>query len=231
MFLILVVKINCLLVDMMSSVPSQTSEIGDKLDSLEKAVSSVSKTNIFIQSFTLLLVAGIGAYMTRYQLKHNKEQRDNELLIESLKWFEGRAQTRSIGISLVESKWQAKSDFRTRWISVLVNQAILLLSRKDPLGLIHDKANLYRIMSFLMSKSSFVKGLDRTLLSNTLKEYPDGERGETGISDELLLTWKTEFSETNDLYSMKESLTDLDRQKLQKLKAKKEKKTEKKCKK
>ena len=35
-------------------------------------------------------------------------------------------------------------DIRKRWIAVLVNQAILLLTRENSIDGIHERANLYR---------------------------------------------------------------------------------------
>ena len=82
-----------------------------------------------------------------------------ERLIESLHWFEGRTQKRSIGIAIVESGWDVKKnkEFQSKWTSVLTNQAIYLLTKEEKEEKkeeepFHEEQNLYRIINILIDK-------------------------------------------------------------------------------
>jgi hypothetical protein len=86
--------------------------------------------------------------------------KNREIFLDSLGWFEGGTQKRNIGIAIVESEWDKKDnkDFRSRWTSVLTNQAVYLLTRKPTKGkekepVFHEEQNLIRIMDILMEKA------------------------------------------------------------------------------
>ncbi|HYN81705.1 MAG TPA: hypothetical protein VES88_09410, partial [Gemmatimonadaceae bacterium] len=49
--------------------------------------------------------------------------RHRDILYESLKWFEGGTQKRSIGIAVVNTSWHTFDDFRPLWTEVFANQA------------------------------------------------------------------------------------------------------------
>ena len=51
--------------------------------------------------------------------------------VDSLKWFEGKTQKRSIGLAIIEANWGDHKDLQKTWTSVLVNQAIYLLTKKS----------------------------------------------------------------------------------------------------
>jgi len=133
----------------------------------------------------------LGWAFALYQLHTNKRQRTWELLLESLKWFEGGTQKRSIGIALVETKWEYQKEFRARWASILVNQAIHLLTRKKGCHARHERANLYRMMNFLMMKRAQLQGVERDLLAETLWAYsPSDGPGLRDLDPKPLEEWK-----------------------------------------
>jgi hypothetical protein len=147
-----------------------------------------------------ITVATAGWAIALFQFFGNRQQRIWELLLESLRWFEGGTQARSIGIALVESKWQHHEEFRSRWTSILMNQAIYLLTRKKERDAIHERANLYRIMNLLIETvdpSGHIADFDRELLRTTLEEYdPESGRGLIGLDTNCLNTWVHHFGGT-----------------------------------
>ena len=143
--------------------------------------------------FVPLLAAVIGWTFAIYQLVATRRQRTWELLLESLGWFEGGTQKRSIGIAVIETKWDHQKEFRTRWVSILVNQAIYLLTREKDRDARHERANLYRIMNLLAMHHVYIQDFERSLLAETLKEYSPEDRGLTGIDATRLETWRRCF--------------------------------------
>lgn len=143
-----------------------------------------------------LALAAAGWIIAVFQLYVNRRQRIWELLLESLRWFEGGTQPRSIGIALVESKWEYHEEFRSRWASILVNQAIYLLTRQKDRDAIHERANLYRIMNLLIETvdpSEPIVDFERELLCETLQRYPRSERGLIDLDPERLKAWTEHF--------------------------------------
>jgi hypothetical protein len=121
-------------------------------------------------------------------------QRTWDRLFDSLKWFEGDTQKRTIGIAVVESKWNDWPDFHARWLTVLVNQAIYLMSREKDQKARHERANLYRIMAFLVREVGEISAIDRQLLAEALREYePNSARGLHDLDPERLKTWRRAF--------------------------------------
>jgi len=168
----------------------------ERLDAIED---KLKKQNQWFQPAIVLglIVAAAGWIIALFQFYGTRKQRTWELLLESLRWFEGGTQPRSIGIALVESKWQYHKEFRGRWASILVNQAIYLLTRKKNRDAIHERANLYRIMDLLINTvdpSGHIAEIERQLLGETLKRYdPDSGSGLRGLDDTRLETWRQHF--------------------------------------
>ena len=70
-------------------------------------------------------------------------------VLDSLRWFEGKTQRRSIGISVIEGNWARFPDLQGTWTAVLANQAVYLLSESGQDDAWHERANLQRIMRLL----------------------------------------------------------------------------------
>jgi hypothetical protein len=91
---------------------------------------------------------------------------------ESLKWFEGETQKRSIGIAVVEAGWKRGREFRPMWTRVLANQAIYLLVEQTqqghPEGTAHERHNLARIMTFLIEHKCSLDPAQRRALGTAV---------------------------------------------------------------
>jgi len=109
------------------------------------------------------LAAAFGGWAIAFQtLKRTLEEqritRDEQLKMQlreqvanSLKWFEGGSQKRSIGIADIETHIRDAQfmAFYTTWAKVLVNQAIYLLTESDQSQSLHETDNLERILNLL----------------------------------------------------------------------------------
>ena len=137
------------------------------------------------------VIAALGAtvafFLTRYWNKRDAEAsarevmrvRDKEILYESLKWFEGRTQNRSIGIAVVSTSWTKYPEFRELWIEVLANQAIYLLTASKQADKQHEHENLRRIMEILTREVALLTNSTRIVLISTIEQksrstYPGG---------------------------------------------------------
>ncbi len=170
------------------------------LQRIDEIKEKISKRNLWFQPTIILtiVVAVIGWSLAIFQFIGNRKQRVWELLLESLRWFEGNTQKRSIGIALVESKWDFHKEFQSRWASILINQAIYLLTREKKQDAIHERANLYRIMNLLIEKvgpSGQIVEFQRKLLGETIKAYPKLNRGLINLDPERFKEWEKFFCE------------------------------------
>ena len=169
------------------------------LERINKIEDKQKKEDPWLQPPIVLafVIAVAGWVIAIFQFFGNRGQRTWELLLESLRWFEGGTQPRSIGIALVESKWAFHPEFRGRWASILVNQAIYLLTRKNDRDAIHERANLYRIMDLLINKvdqSGLIGKIEHQLLSESLSKYdPKSDRGLIDLDHKIFESWKKHF--------------------------------------
>jgi len=106
--------------------------------------------------------------------KEAERSKQRDVLYESLKWFEGGTQKRSIGIAVVNTSWNAFEEFRSLWIEVFANQAIYLLTASDQAEKPHEHDNLRRIMDLLVQQSSRIKKETNELLADTIDRKFNG---------------------------------------------------------
>jgi hypothetical protein len=70
-------------------------------------------------------------------------------LLDSLKWFEGGIQSRAVGLAVIEGHWVDHPELRPTWTSVLVAQAVYILSKPESELPQHETRNLQRILALL----------------------------------------------------------------------------------
>ncbi|WP_299414665.1 hypothetical protein [Acaryochloris sp. IP29b_bin.148] len=185
--------------------------------SLEEYSSKDSSSNMF--SFpsldSAIIAAGIGlagvvgsSVLANNQAKISNRREKWEILFNSLEWFGRDPFLRSTAISVVETKWEYHDDFRKRWASIFISQAIYILkssaNNKKGSELSIEKLNLYRIMDLLTntkdrtninaaSKDNYFSR-DLTLqelkfMIDALKEYRDNNNDFLYIGDEVINSW------------------------------------------
>ena len=127
--------------------------------------------------------------------KEADRARHRDILYESLKWFEGGVQKRSIGIAVVNTSWRTFDEFRPLWIEVLANQALYLLTVSDQKDKLHEHDNLRRIMEMVIAQRALLQADSRTILLRTMDEKRQGLIvGGLTLTNELaerLTTWHT----------------------------------------
>lgn len=183
-----------------------------------KEYSSInSESNIFsIPSLdSAIIAAGIGlagvvgsSVLANNQAKISNRREKWEILFNSLEWFGRDPFLRSTAISVVETKWEYHDDFRKRWASIFISQAIYILkssaNNKNGSELSIEKLNLYRIMNLLtntkdrtdinaVSEENYFS-TDLTLqelkfIIDALKEYRENNNDFLHIGDEVINSW------------------------------------------
>jgi hypothetical protein len=118
-----------------------------------------------------------------------------EALIESLKWFEGDTQKRSIGISIVAASWDEFPELQPTWLGILANQAVYLLIVSSQGEKLHEVTNLRRILRILSREGSRLDEVARQSLRTALDERtsPVSEKRKGGVdvgAVELMDWWR-----------------------------------------
>jgi hypothetical protein len=132
--------------------------------------------------------------------RRSAERADRDRLqahvLDSLKWFEGKTQKRSIGIAVVEGNWNKFAELRLTWLAVLTNQAIYLLAESGQDDAAHERSNLNRMMTLLSQTESSVSPDQRKSLVDAIDKNIKGA-GLRGIDRTLLDGWRSRFGPGN----------------------------------
>ncbi|KAI9135134.1 hypothetical protein [Acaryochloris sp. CCMEE 5410] len=162
-----------------------------------------------------IIAAGIGlagvvgsSVLANNQAKISNRREKWEILFNSLEWFGRDPFLRSTAISVVETKWEYHDDFRKRWASIFISQAIYILkssaNNKNGSELSIEKLNLYRVMNLLTNTKARTDinavneenyfSADLTLqelnfMINALKEYKENNNNFLHIGNEVINSW------------------------------------------
>jgi hypothetical protein len=122
------------------------------------------------------------------QLAQERAEREKFLahVLDSLHWFEGKTQPRSIGIGVVEGNWPRFPELQGTWTAILTNQAVYLLSVSGQKDASHERANLHRIMRLLCKpevqfsedqRDSLIEALHKNAAGQGLRGISESDRG------------------------------------------------------
>lgn len=142
-------------------------------------------------------VIGIGGWVVAIVLAvlgylERRRQRDTDLLLKTLRYFEGGTQKRNIGIGLVEGIWSKEEKHRPVIIPVLVNQFVYLLLQSNSKEVIHEERNLIRIAQLLMNDPNLKNTNHESyceMVDAIARKYSDPERGGLRITRPTLKMW------------------------------------------
>ena len=113
-------------------------------------------------------------------LEEARLARLEEHLFSSLDFFSGRTQRRSIGIAVVSANWDQFAHLRPTWTSLLVSQAIYLLTESESHHKTHELQNLKDILHVLLKPNSQISIGDkadlRVAIQNNRKNKPLPEK-------------------------------------------------------
>lgn len=132
--------------------PDNSSEILARLIQIEsKLEKQNSWSNAAFLSPLLIALGGwlAAGYFASSGRKAQDREKMREHLFDSLQWFEGGSQKRSIGVSVVEAHWKSHKEMQPIWRVLLFNQAIHLLSISKERESKTELDNLHRIMKIL----------------------------------------------------------------------------------
>jgi len=125
-------------------------------------------------------VVALVEYLLGY--RERRVQREDELLAQTLSYFDGGTQRRSIGLALVEGIWLRKKRQLDVVVPVLVNQMIYLLLSSDANDAVHEERNAIRLL-FLLERTiplTSDPGQHRPeILDALLRRY--GEKSDRGV--------------------------------------------------
>ncbi len=125
------------------------------------------------------------------QLARESAERDKYLshVLDSLRWFEGKTQRRSIGIGIVEGNWSRFPEIQSTWTAVLTNQAVYLLCESGQDDAQHEISNLHRIMALLSAPEVRFSQMQRESLNAALLKNAKGQ-GLRSVTDAERANWK-----------------------------------------
>lgn len=134
-------------------------------------------------------------YQMRQAQRAAQAGRLEQHLFDSLDWFSGKTQRRSIGIAVVKANWDAYKALRPTWLSVLVSQAIYLLKESESHHKSHEHANLYAIMDLVRKGRATLQASDRDELLAAVIENRSHEskNGLKDIDERHYKTWESEL--------------------------------------
>jgi hypothetical protein len=148
------------------------------------------------------VLGGLGGVLLQQHWHRNDQEKaaaraERERLqahvFDSLKWFEGRSQKRSIGIAVIEGNWSTFDDMRPTWLAILTNQAVYLLAESDSKDASHERANLDRITRLLVCHPATLSADQNSSIGHAIEENRSGKRLR-GIETESLDDWKSKLS-------------------------------------
>lgn len=153
------------------------------------------------KDWTLIgLIAGWVLALSQYVMNRadKRAEQTRQYLLDSLRWFSGESQPRSIGIAVIEASWESNAEMRPYWTRVLAVQAIHLLARSKDSDSRVEEANLDRIMTLLTRTDAVLSSRDRERLCRLLLQRGGGARVSSGGIDltnllEPLKTWTSHF--------------------------------------
>jgi len=114
-------------------------------------------------------------------------------VLDSLKWFEGKSQKRSIGIAVVEGNWARFPDLHSTWAAVLVNQAVYLLAESGQDDAKHEIDNFYRIQTLLNQPDANMTSLQKQAIAAAITRNAAGD-GLKGLNRKMLEDWRSALS-------------------------------------
>ena len=121
-----------------------------------------------------------------------------EHLFASLDFFSGRTQRRSIGIAVVKANWDRFPHLRPTWVSILVSQAIYLLTESGSHHKRHELQNLKDIVALLRRSDASVSAEDRVDLKKAFEFNRTYQKDETRdglkiVAESDLDEWESAF--------------------------------------
>jgi hypothetical protein len=150
----------------------------------------------------LVALLSLGFAVLQFHLNRKDQQRAKikEQLLGALQWFGKGIQERSIGIAVITAHWDDAPDLRKIWVSVLVSQALQILTRSEKQTDQTNSDNLNQIMDLLWRENldrdrrqALHEALSRAnCIDNSGNEKKKSNTG-LFVEEQKLQKWKTHF--------------------------------------
>ncbi|MDO8578465.1 MAG: hypothetical protein Q7R50_04725 [Dehalococcoidales bacterium] len=135
--------------------------------------------------------------------RERARQREEDLLVNTLSYFEGKSQKRSIGISLVEGIWTRKMERMDVLVPVLLNQTIYLLLSSSSVDAAHEERNLVRLLYLLkrcIPHTSNPNEYYPEILNALIRKDPEENEKGIPLSRPTLRYWFADFGGSEEHY-------------------------------
>ena len=149
------------------------------------------------------VIAGGGWIVAIFSLwigyKERVQFRREERLQETLQYFTGGTQKRSVGIALIEGVWNSHPGQMKVLVPVVSNQIVYLLLTTDSKSEAHEERNLVRLISLM---SDYVRRTPDSAtyvydVIDAIGRKLEGEGGGLDISPSTLELWRTKLEPKN----------------------------------
>lgn len=156
-------------------------------------LSDASLTNMKLQIAQTILASGgwVVAIMTLVLgYRERRQSREEERLAQTLEYFGGGSQRRSIGIALIEGLWVSNPRHHDVIVPLIANQVVYLLLSTESVDA-HNERNLVRLFRILKSIPNLREryGLAWGDVANAIYEKQQGAKKGIPLSSVTLNIW------------------------------------------
>jgi len=194
--------ISCLYLSNLSAQPSKASPLPSQVEVHLKSDSGDTWLNPSVILGILGVLGGLTGVLIQHYwqrldadraAKRAERERLQAHVLDSIKWFEGKTQKRSIGIAVIEGNWEVFPDLRPTWVSVLANQAVYLLAQsKGEEDAALEQENLTRIVALLTHASGSITASQKQAVLQAFDQNRKGH-GLRGVEAKVA-EWKRTFA-------------------------------------
>ncbi len=126
------------------------------------------------------------------------EAREEGRFEETLQYFTGGTQKRSVGIALVEGVWRYKPQYLNILVPVISNQIVYLLLVTDSKDEVHEERNLIRLLNIFSDIPSLRIKHDhyRYEVLDAIGQKLQGQKSGLKISSQTLQIWQEKLKQT-----------------------------------
>lgn len=177
-------------------------ELMDELNALGDSLTAILKDQeswgnpvvlgpVIVGLFSAAIGIGLAFATQRSNQKLQQQDRMERHLLDSLKWFEGGTQKRSIGVSVVEANWGTHERLRPTWRAVLVSQAVYLLAETKETRSQHEIENCGRVRRLLALEQKKLSAGQKSAIHTALAAREQHAAGGLELPVDELAHWES----------------------------------------
>ncbi len=130
--------------------------------------------------------------------RERTKAREEERLQETLQYFTGGTQKRSVGVALVEGVWRHKRQYLDVVVPVIANQIVYLLITTDSEDEAHEERNLFRLYNVFVEIPGLKARYHHYLCDvlDAIGRKLEGEKRGLNMTPQTLKMWEKKLNET-----------------------------------